>query len=249
MKGTQMTGAQVYFDQVLHEYARMEPGETDTWNPVCNETELGYRLTFLFALTKCLELCEIPLRQLRVLDVGCGNGRSTRLYLDLGLSPDQLTGLDLRPGAIALARKLNPAVDFRTYDGYAIDFPAPSFNWVQFSTVFSSVADHGHRAHLVAEACKQLQSGGYLFYLDLWRANGFAGGDVLRPESMFSSLRVVWASPLRAHQCFPAVRNRWLFLRRDRTRLQQFRAWVALRTRLHRLRYPSHYVMLARKVQ
>ena len=170
-----MTGAQAYFDQVLRDYATLEPGEADTWNPVRNETELGYRLSFLFALTRCLALCEIPLPQLRVLDVGCGNGRSTRLYLDLGLSPDQVTGLDLRPGAIALARKLNPALGFRTYDGHAIDSPAASFNWIQLSAVFSSLADHGHRAHLAAEACRQLAPGGYLFYLDLWRANGFAG--------------------------------------------------------------------------
>lgn len=235
-------------DQVLRDYATLEPGEADTWNPVGSETELGYRLSLLFALTRCLALCEIPLPQLRVLDVGCGNGRSTRLYLDLGLHTEQVTGLDLRPGAIALARKLNPAVGFRTYDGHAIDFPAASFNWVQLSTVFSSLADHGHRAHLAAEACRQLEPGGYLFYLDLWRANGFAGGDVLRPEAMFSSLRVVWASPLRAHQCFPAIRNRWIFLRLERTRLQQIKAWLALRTRLHRLLRPSHYVMLARKV-
>jgi SAM-dependent methyltransferase len=244
-----MTGTQAYVDQVLRDYATMEPGEADTWNPVGSDTELGYRLAFLFALTRCLELCEIPAPQLRVLDVGCGNGRSARAYLDLGLHPEQVTGLDLRPGAIALARKLNPAITFCTHDEHAADFPAAAFNWIQFSTVFSSVADPGHRAHLAAEACHRLQPGGYLFYLDLWRANEFAGGDVLRPEAMFSSLRVVWASPLRAHQCFPAVRHPWTFRRRDRTWVKQVRALLAVRTRLHRLLHPSHYVMLARKVQ
>lgn len=238
-----------YFDQILRDYATLEPGEADTWNPVRNETELGYRMSFLFALTKALELCEVPLADLRVLDVGCGNGRSTRLYLDLGLQPGQLTGLDLRPGAIALAQKLNPAITFHTYDGQTIDFPAASFNWLQFSTVFSSIADRGHRAHLIAEACRQLQPGGYLFYLDLWRANWFAGGDRLRPENMFSNLQVMWATPLRAHHCFPPMRNGWTLLRHRRTLLQQIKAWLKPRTRLNRFLYPSHYVMLARKMQ
>ena len=60
---------------------------------------------------------------------------------------------------------------------------------------------------------------------------------------------VVWASPLRAHQCFSIIRDRLAFFRRDRTRTQQFRDWLAPRTRLHRLCHPSHYVMLARKGQ
>jgi len=71
-----MSSPYAYFDQILRDYAMLEPDETDTWNPVRNENELGYRLSFLYTLTKCLELCEIPLPDLRVLNVGCGNGRS-----------------------------------------------------------------------------------------------------------------------------------------------------------------------------
>jgi len=174
-------------------------------------------------------------------------GGATRLYLDLGLHPVQVTGLDLRPGAVALAKKLNPAIAFQTYDEHAINFPAASFNWIQFSTVFSSVADPEHRAHLVTEATRQLEPGGYLFYLDLWRANWFAGGEILHPEGMFSTLQVVWASPLRAHQCFPMIRNGWTLLRHRRTLGQQIKALLKPRTRLGWLLHPSHYVMLARK--
>lgn len=236
-----------YVGQIVRDYATMEPDESDTWNPVGSDTELEYRLSFLFGLTKCLELCDIPLTQLRVLDIGCGTGRSTRLYIDLGLRPDQLMGLDVRPGTVALAKRLNPAISFQTYDGRAIGFPSGSFNWIQLGTVFSSIADHGHRAHVAAQAMAQLRSGGYLCYLDRWRANEFAGGDVLQPEALFAPLRTVWASPLRAHQCFPTIRHPWLFLRRHRTPLGQLRAWLAFRTRWERLVYPSHYVMLAQK--
>jgi SAM-dependent methyltransferase len=235
-----------YADQILRDYASMEPGEADTWNPVGNETELGYRMSFLFVLTKCLELADIPCSSLKVLDVGCGTGRSTRVYLDLGLEPSQLTAVDLRPGTIARARKLHPSIDFRAYDGGAIDVPAASFNWVQFSTVFSSVADHGHRAYLAEQAFQLLQPEGYVFYFDLWRANPFAGSDRLHPEAIFSAFRPVWASSIRSHTCFPAVQDRWKLQAGD-TPIRRFRSWLAPRTRLRRLLAPSHYVMLARK--
>lgn len=230
--------------QILHDYETLEPAGADTWNPVAMEWELAYRLSLLFAITRALRMTGVDVAQLRVLDLGCGNGRSTRAYLDVGLHPRQLTGIDLRPGAVALARRLHPEIDYRLSERARIDFPDGSFNWVQVSTVFSSVTDHGHRRHLAREAMRQLEPGGHLLYFDLWKANGFAGGDVLRPEALFAELDVVWSSPIRAHECLPCVDAP---AGSERSLSNRLREAVKPVTRSLRLRAPSHRLLLAHK--
>jgi ubiquinone/menaquinone biosynthesis C-methylase UbiE len=115
-------------EQILRDYETLEPGEEDSWNPVRFDFELAYRLGMYRALVHSLRLCELPLSDLRVLDVGSGNGRSTRIYIDLGLQPEQLTGIDVRPGTLRLARKLNPSIHYRVSDGARIPFPDESYN-------------------------------------------------------------------------------------------------------------------------
>ena len=72
-------------DQILTDYETLEPGQSDSWNPVGSKFQLGYRLSLFYALARALQQVEPPLADLRVLDLGCGNGRSTRMYLDMGL--------------------------------------------------------------------------------------------------------------------------------------------------------------------
>jgi SAM-dependent methyltransferase len=190
MTSTHASGAGVA-EQIRADYEVLEPGRADAWNPVGSSFELVYRLGLLHAVTQALRLVEIRVRELRVLDIGCGNGRSTRMYLDLGLHPDQLTGLDVRPGAIDLARTLNPSIRFDVYDGEKIPFPDGAFTWIHVSTVVSSIKTHKHRLELAARITEKLRPGGYVFYFDLIRANDFAGHDTIRPEALFPGLEVV----------------------------------------------------------
>jgi SAM-dependent methyltransferase len=224
----------------------MEPGEGDAWNPVVMEFELAYRLSLYYALTKCLRLCELPLQDLRVLDVGSGNGRSTRMYTDLGLRPEQLTGIDVRPGTLVLARKLNPSIRYRVCDGARMEFPDESYNWVQATTVFSSIADNVHRRLLAREMMRQLAPSGYVFYYDLWRSNDFAGNDIIDVRRLFAGLEVIWTSPIRAYQCLPSIRNQRVFARTKASVLGRLKA-IAPPFLVSWLCAPTHRVLLARK--
>jgi len=180
-------------DQILADYSRLEPGQSDSWNPVSSKFQLGYRLNLFYALTRALQYVDHPLQDLRVLDLGCGTGRSTRMYLDMGLQPQQLRGLDLRAGAIALASKLNPAIQWDVHDGGEL----PSgHNWLSASTVFSSVAGRESRQAIVARIRDSLPAGGYVFYYDLRRANPFAGADLIDPRLLFADFSVVWSERL-----------------------------------------------------
>jgi len=233
-------------EQILRDYEMLEPGEEDSWNPVHEDFELAYRLSMYYAVTKCLRLCELPLSDLRVLDVGSGNGRSTRMYTDLGLRPEQLTGIDVRPGTLRLARKLNPGIEYRVYDGARIPSPDESYNWVQASTVFSSIADKTHRTHLANEMMRQVAPGGYVFYYDLWRAEEFAGGDVIDVRRLFAGFEVIWVSPVRAYQCFAGIQNGEAFSLNKASLLKGLKA-IAPPFLTNWLRQPTHCAFLARR--
>ena len=204
-RGETTGGSGTLRDQILRDYRQLEPGQGDSWNPVRSDIELGYRMGMFFALAQSLRLCQFDLADLRVLDVGSGNGRSTRVYIDLGLKPEQLVGIDFRDDTIELARALHPKITAESCESDRIDYPDGSFNWVQAATVFSSIADHRHRHLLAREMVRSLADGGYLFYFDLRRANRFAGNDVIDVGALFAGLTVVWSSPLQVRQCFPRV--------------------------------------------
>jgi SAM-dependent methyltransferase len=228
-------------EQVLSDYSRLEPGQSDSWNPIGSKFELGYRLNLFYALTRALQHIEAPLDDLRILDLGCGNGRSARMYLDLGVRPDQLTGLDFREGAIALARQLNPAIRWEPYDGG--DLPS-GHNWVSATAVFSSIATHESRQDIVAQIRESLPTGGYMFYYDFRRANPFAGGDPIGPRRLFADLNLIWSQRLGRFSALP-MRDRLHGLLAGR--LAGDHMTVSLREMVSDMLAPSHEVLLLRK--
>ena len=228
--------------KVLDDYAQLEPGESDSWNPVESKYQLGYRLNLYYAAAKALSVAAAPRSDLRVLDVGCGNGRSTRMYLDMGLEPEQLLGLDLRPGALERARRLNPAIAWRLHGGGELP---RGYNWISTSTVFSSVAPAGRPA-LAALIRDALPPGGHAFYFDARKANPFAGGDLIEPSRLFAGFEVVWRQALGRFPGIPLgerLRGLWATaLRGDPT------ATVSLREMIGDLVAPSNEAILFRKL-
>ena len=177
--------------QVIKDYEALEPKQADSWNPVFSDFELFYRLALIHAATNAIRKSEINIDALEVLDFGCGNGRSSRLYIDLGLQPSQITGIDVREGSVELAKKLNTSVKFALYDGVNIPSNDKPFNWVNLATVVSSIKDPEHRKKLAEKIWDILPVGGYLIYFDLINANDFAGGDKINPREVFSGFSEV----------------------------------------------------------
>lgn len=63
------------------------------------------------------------LDECRVLDVGCGVGKIHRY-----LAPEcaEISGVDVSEASIEIARSTNPDLQYLTYDGFALPFPAES---------------------------------------------------------------------------------------------------------------------------
>jgi SAM-dependent methyltransferase len=171
-------------------YVRLEPPGQDTWNPLHDEVELWHRARLLLEACRQLRRLPQPLQDLRVLDVGCGVGRSTRLLVDLGVAPERLVATDLRPDALATARASNPAVDWRQL-GDLDDWPAETFDLVVQCTVFSSIPGDEARRATAALMSRSAGACGHVLWWDSRVANDFAGGDSLDPRQFFPDRELV----------------------------------------------------------
>ena len=61
----------------------------------------------------------------RVLDIGCGHGDIHRYLIDL---PCTITGIDPAANVIKQARKLQPKVNYETYDGLRLPYANGAFD-------------------------------------------------------------------------------------------------------------------------
>ena len=95
----------------------------------------------------------------RVCDLGCGPGHVARYLHDRGVD---IFGLDLSPGMLEQARKLNPNIEFRQGNMLALD--AEDGAWAAIVAFYSIV--HIPRADVpqaLREMQRVLKPGGFLF--------------------------------------------------------------------------------------
>jgi SAM-dependent methyltransferase len=102
----------------------------------------------------------VPGTGLRVLDVGCGTGRSRRIYRDRS---ERYAGIDLSLGALRLARQRFADAAWLQADALRLPVRAASFDVVAFSSVLHHVPD---RRAALAEALRVLRPGGWAFAFD-----------------------------------------------------------------------------------
>lgn len=178
------------FEGVREVYGRIQPEKVDCWNPLLVENELWHRLRLFSEMREVLSRVGQPPERCRILDVGCGGGPSTRMFLEFGCKPANVTGVDIRPEAIAYAKAMNPSIAFV----HVNDLPGLTnlgrFHLVASCTVFSSIGAHAERAALAEAISTCVEEHGGIFWWDRIRANDFAGGDELWPEEYFRGWHV-----------------------------------------------------------
>jgi demethylmenaquinone methyltransferase/2-methoxy-6-polyprenyl-1,4-benzoquinol methylase len=132
-----------YFDRLV--------GESGDFNPF---TDRGWEtLSRRFAAA-------IPGTGFRILDVGCGTGRSRRIYQNKAA---RYAGIDLSLGALRLARRRSPGAEWLQADALRLPFRDGSHDGVAFSSVLHHVPD---RRAALAEAFRVLRPGGWAFAFD-----------------------------------------------------------------------------------
>jgi ubiquinone/menaquinone biosynthesis C-methylase UbiE len=106
------------------------------------------------------------LRDLNILDVGCGGGDLIASLHGFGAESNRLFGVDLIPGRVTDARKANPDVGFVAANAEYLPFPDRYFDLVSVFTVFTSILDPTMAKNVAREVARVLKSDGILIWYD-----------------------------------------------------------------------------------
>jgi len=114
------------------------------------------------------------LRDLRLVEVGCGTGTNLVEFLRLGFQPEHLSGIELLDDSATRARAVLPAaVRILVGDAAAMknSIPPVSQDIVYQATVFSSILDDRFQAELASTMWSWVRPGGGVLWYDFTVGN------------------------------------------------------------------------------
>jgi SAM-dependent methyltransferase len=129
------------------------------WDRVANEKRFSHPLKLEW-LEQYLENS-----QSRILDYGCGYGRSLAALSDAGYR--NVFGVDFSEAMLTRARVEVPGPDLVRNDGHHLPFKSESFDAVVLFTVLTCMPQDSEQRLLLSEANRVLQPGGLIYVSDL----------------------------------------------------------------------------------
>jgi SAM-dependent methyltransferase len=103
-------------------------------------------------------------REMAILDVGCGYGRTLNELHNAGF--ENLFGVDYAQGMIDRGRRLRPYLDLRKNDGSTLPFEDGAFDAVLLIAVLTCIAESERQSRLISEIERVLKDGGILYIND-----------------------------------------------------------------------------------
>jgi ubiquinone/menaquinone biosynthesis C-methylase UbiE len=103
-------------------------------------------------------------RDMNILDVGCGYGRTLNKLYNNGFK--NLSGVDYSQGMIDRGLKLYPHLDLVKNDGDSIPFPDDKFDSVLLIGVLTSNVEDDAQENLISEISRVLKDAGILYIAD-----------------------------------------------------------------------------------
>jgi ubiquinone/menaquinone biosynthesis C-methylase UbiE len=107
------------------------------------------------------------LPECKILDIGCGSGSLLNWFSELGAQSKNLSGVDLVPDRIDVARNRYPDFTFETANAESLDFPDKCFDLISTYTVFSSVLDDRMSNNIAKTITRLLKPDGAIIWYDL----------------------------------------------------------------------------------
>ena len=103
-----------------------------------------------------------------VLDVGSGGGGNLYQLLRLGYEASNISGIDILPANVEVARRTHPNMCFVVADASRMEFADASFDLLCEFTMFATIPDDTLAASIACEMVRVCKPGGYLLLVD-WR--------------------------------------------------------------------------------
>lgn len=136
----------------------MSRPQIDYWNRVASAKCFSHPLRFDW-------LARYAKRPARILDYGCGYGRTLRELSAAGYVKS--VGIDFSEQMLARARLEVPGLELIRNDGHGLPFRNNSFDIVLLFAVLTCIPDDDEQRSLIVEAERVLCPGGLLYLSDL----------------------------------------------------------------------------------
>ncbi|MGH7992515.1 MAG: class I SAM-dependent methyltransferase [Limisphaerales bacterium] len=107
-----------------------------------------------------------PLKNRRILDIGCGAGERLAAFEGWGALPENLFGIDLIAERIHAAQRNHPQINFELGNAEELPFMDETIDLITVFTVFTSILDHAMAANVCREIVRVLASGGAVAWYD-----------------------------------------------------------------------------------
>ncbi|KST63639.1 class I SAM-dependent methyltransferase [Mastigocoleus testarum] len=108
-----------------------------------------------------------PVRNKRVLEIGCGYGDNLLQLLTLGFQPENLVGNELLEERAFYAQRLLPAAtQILVGDASVLNLPKESFDVVLQATVFTSILNDSFQQKLANHMWSMVRPGGGILWFD-----------------------------------------------------------------------------------
>ena len=186
-----------------------DPYQTRYWDRVAERKRFGHPLDRAFLDARVA-------RDTRVLDVGCGYGRSLAELREFGYT--ELVGVDTSAAMLARGEREFPGLDLRLVEGGRLPFDDGTFGLVLLFAVLTSIPSRARQAELLDEVERVLAPGGHVLISDLllqgdarnrdryarWSDHGYFETD---DGGRFRHHDVAWSRELEARWDAPVVRR------------------------------------------
>lgn len=104
---------------------------------------------------------------IKVLDVGCGNGNWLKMFLEHGALPQNLSGIDLIKERISNAGKINKKIRFICGNASKLPYKTGYFDIVTQFTMFTSILDFKVKKKIAGEMKRVLKKNGIIVWYDM----------------------------------------------------------------------------------
>ena len=159
-------------EQIKARYHRRSNLSKDLYNPL--KIDVIYRKQeFERNLIKILRKnFSYDLSDLKVLEIGCGQGANLLKFIELGFKPENLFGNELLEERVLKARKILPS-EVKIIEGDALNlkFESGTFDIILQSTVFSSIISEEFKKKLAEKIFDFLKPGGGILWYDFFYNN------------------------------------------------------------------------------
>ena len=109
-----------------------------------------------------------PLRDARVLEMGCADGDALKDFLHYGVAAKNLHGIDIRHNAVERLYQQIPSVRVACASGKHLPYSDSSFDIVMQFTAFSSMLDDDLRREVAQEMQRVCRPEGIIIWYDFW---------------------------------------------------------------------------------